>query len=44
MFPAITGIVAARAGVKVLQPVLVGLIGATGVTWLCLPKVQLHQE
>ena len=44
VFPAITGVIAAKAGVKVLQPMLVGLIGATAVSWLLIPKVQLHRE
>lgn len=44
IFPAITGIIAARAGVKVLQPILVGLIGGTGVTWLCLPRIDKHRD
>lgn len=38
IFPAITGIIAARAGVKVLQPMLIGLLSAAGVSWLILPK------
>ncbi|KAE8154699.1 major facilitator superfamily domain-containing protein, partial [Aspergillus avenaceus] len=42
LFPAITGVMAARVGVSVLQPMLVGLLGATGVTWLLLPKARLH--
>ncbi|KAL4892236.1 major facilitator superfamily domain-containing protein [Aspergillus ambiguus] len=44
IFPAVTGVIAARAGVKVLQPILVGLLGATGVTWLFLPKTRLHHD
>lgn len=43
VFPALTGIIAARAGVSVLQPVLVALICCTGLTWLALPKVDKHQ-
>lgn len=44
VFPAVTGVIAAQAGVKVLQPMLVGLLGATGVTWLFLPKTRLHHD
>ena len=44
IFPAVTGVIAARAGVSVLQPILVGLICATGLTWLCLPKVDKHRD
>jgi hypothetical protein len=42
--PAITGVIAARAGVRVLQPILVGLIGATGVSWMIIPRAGLHRE
>lgn len=38
IFPAITGILAARSGATVLQPILVGLLGATGISWLLIPK------
>ena len=44
IFPAITGVIAARAGVRVLQPILVGLIGATGLSWLMLPRTGLHRD
>ncbi|KAL1957552.1 hypothetical protein VTO42DRAFT_5779 [Malbranchea cinnamomea] len=45
IFPAVTGIIAAHAGVKVLQPMLVGLIVAMGISWLLVPKPPaLHQE
>lgn len=45
IFPAITGIIAARAGVQVLQPMLVALLGAAGVSWLILPKDSaLHRD
>lgn len=44
IFPAVTGIIAASAGVRVLQPILVGLICATGLTWLCLPRANKHEE
>ncbi|RAR12405.1 MFS general substrate transporter [Stemphylium lycopersici] len=39
-FPAITGVIASEAGVKVMQPILVGLIVAMGVSWVLVPKVQ----
>lgn len=42
-FPAITGVVASRVGVKVMQPVLVGLIVATGVSWALVPRVK-HRD
>ncbi|KAL3465032.1 major facilitator superfamily domain-containing protein [Aspergillus heterothallicus] len=44
LFPAITGIIASRVGVSVLQPMLVGLLGATGVTWCLLPKATVHRD
>ncbi|KAJ5771024.1 uncharacterized protein N7511_003075 [Penicillium nucicola] len=45
IFPALTGIIAARVGVQVLQPMLVGLIAASGLSWLILPKdAPLHRD
>jgi hypothetical protein len=50
LFPIITGVVAANAGVKVLQPILVALLATTAVTWLLVPSPKatpnaaLHQE
>jgi hypothetical protein len=45
VFPALTGIIAGQVGVQVLQPMLVGLLGAAGLSWLILPKDRaLHQE
>jgi len=37
IFPAITGVVATRAGVQTLQPILVGLLAAMGVSWMLVP-------
>ena len=51
LFPIITGIVSSNAGVKVLQPILVGLLAATTISWLLVPQPKsvatntgLHQE
>ncbi|KAK1248878.1 hypothetical protein MKX08_007098 [Trichoderma sp. CBMAI-0020] len=50
LFPIITGVVSANAGVKVLQPILVALLATTAVTWLLVPSPKatpnaaLHQE
>ncbi|KAK5994777.1 Bypass of stop codon 6-like protein [Cladobotryum mycophilum] len=50
LFPVITGVVSANAGVTVLQPILVALLAATTVTWMLVPKPKslgntaLHQE
>jgi len=39
-FPAVTGVIASEAGVKVMQPILVGLIVAMGISWALVPKVK----
>ncbi|CAI6342540.1 unnamed protein product [Periconia digitata] len=39
LFPALTGIIASKAGLKVMQPIVVGLIVAMGVAWALVPKV-----
>ncbi|KAJ5690908.1 hypothetical protein N7462_005300 [Penicillium macrosclerotiorum] len=44
LFPAITGSIASHSGVAVLQPMLVGLLGVTGVTWFLLPKTTAHED
>jgi hypothetical protein len=38
-FPFMTGAIAASKGVKVLQPVLVGLLVGQGVLWVMVPKM-----
>ncbi|KAL7952017.1 MFS general substrate transporter [Trichoderma barbatum] len=50
VFPIITGVVSANAGVKVLQPILIALLTTTAVSWLLVPSPKstpnaaLHQE
>ncbi|CCF36326.1 glucose and galactose transporter [Colletotrichum higginsianum] len=50
IFPVMTGIIASRAGVGILQPVLVALIAGTGISWLLVPNpkqsgnTSLHEE
>jgi hypothetical protein len=50
LFPVTTGVLAASAGVAVLQPILLALIVATSVSWLLVPRPKqsgntaLHQE
>lgn len=44
MFPAITGVIAAKAGVGVLQPMMVGLIVAMGVSWALVPKPERKED
>jgi len=39
-FPFLTGAVAAKAGVKVLQPILVALLAGLAVIWALVPRVQ----
>jgi fucose permease len=38
-FPFLTGAVAAKVGVKVLQPVLVGLLAGQALLWAAVPSV-----
>ncbi|KAF1951530.1 MFS general substrate transporter [Byssothecium circinans] len=44
LFPALTGVIASRAGVNVMQPILVGLIVAMGIAWALVPKVPKRDE
>lgn len=44
IFPALTGMIATKAGVGVLQPILIGLIVAMGVSWALIPKVIIKQS
>ncbi|KAJ4299263.1 hypothetical protein N0V90_004507 [Kalmusia sp. IMI 367209] len=44
LFPSLTGVIASQAGVKVMQPMLVGLIVAMGVSWALIPKVPKYDE
>ncbi|KAF2218944.1 major facilitator superfamily domain-containing protein [Elsinoe ampelina] len=45
VFPAMTGLIAAKAGVQVLQPTLLGLLSATACTWMLVPrKTVAHRE
>jgi len=37
IFPAVTGVISARAGVGTLQPILVGLLAAMAVAWWLVP-------
>lgn len=39
-FPFLTGAIAAKAGVKVLQPILVALLVSMVGLWACIPKVE----
>ncbi|RYP52860.1 hypothetical protein DL768_002109 [Monosporascus sp. mg162] len=44
LFPSITGLIATRAGVAVLQPIVLALIVATGLFWWLIPKTQARNE
>ena len=44
VFPALTGIIARTAGLKVMQPIVVGLIVAMGVAWALVPKVPKRDD
>lgn len=51
IFPVITGVLSSNTGVKVLQPILVALLLATGISWLLVPRPKslannsgLHQD
>jgi hypothetical protein len=44
LFPSLIGLIAARAGVKVLQPIVVALIVVMGVTWAFVPAAPSHLE
>ncbi|RGP69254.1 mfs transporter [Fusarium longipes] len=39
IFPSITGLIATRAGVQVLQPVILGLIIGGAICWWFIPKI-----
>jgi len=46
-FPVLTGVLGSRmgpGGVRVMQPVLVGLISATGISWLLVPSPAKGKE
>ncbi|KFY19510.1 hypothetical protein V493_07929 [Pseudogymnoascus sp. VKM F-4281 (FW-2241)] len=44
VFPAITGVIAAKAGVGVLQPMMVGLIVAMAISWALVPKPERKED
>ena len=43
-FPFLTGAIASKAGVQVLQPIMVGLLGSMFILWALVPKVQRRTE
>lgn len=44
LFPIVTGVLGAHVGVSVMQPILVGLIAATAVSWLLVPQSETKSE
>ncbi|KAI8965707.1 MFS general substrate transporter [Daldinia sp. FL1419] len=44
LFPSITGIVATNAGVAVLQPIVLALFVAGGISWWLVPKVPQRRD
>ncbi|CAI6013610.1 unnamed protein product [Clonostachys chloroleuca] len=44
IFPSLTGLIATRAGVQVLQPMILGLIAGGGICWWFIPKVPERME
>lgn len=44
IFPSLIGLIAARAGVKVLPPIVAGLIVAMGVMWSFVPKIPVDEH
>lgn len=43
-FPSITGVIAAQAGVQVLQPIVLGLLVAATIFWWLVPKTPEFRE
>lgn len=39
-FPFLTGAIASKAGVKVLQPIMVALLAGMGILWAIMPRVK----
>lgn len=44
LFPSLTGLIAAKAGMKILQPIVVALLVVMGTTWAFVPKAPDHLE
>ncbi|PUU77578.1 major facilitator superfamily domain-containing protein [Tuber borchii] len=43
-FPFLTGAIAAKSGVKVLQPMLIGLLAGMAIFWAFIPRVARHSS
>ncbi|KAI1477192.1 MFS general substrate transporter [Daldinia eschscholtzii] len=44
LFPSITGLIATNAGVAVLQPIVLALFVAAGISWWLVPKVPQRND
>lgn len=44
LFPTVLGVAANKAGVGILQPILVGLICAMGAAWLSVPSLDKRRD
>ncbi|KAI1452934.1 MFS general substrate transporter [Annulohypoxylon moriforme] len=44
IFPSVTGLIATRAGVAVLQPIVLALFVAGGISWWLVPRVPQRDE
>jgi fucose permease len=44
IFPSITGLIATSVGVSVLQPIVLALFVAGGISWWLVPKVPTRDD
>lgn len=44
IFPSLIGVIAAREGVRVLPPIVAGLIVAMAFTWCFVPKTREYED
>jgi fucose permease len=44
VFPFIVGAIAQAKGVKTLQPVILGILGAISILWVMLPRTEKKRE
>lgn len=44
IFPSITGVIAGKAGVQVLQPIVLAQLVVATIFWAFVPKVQERRE
>lgn len=44
LFPSLTGLIAGKAGVQVLQPIVLAQLVVATIFWASVPKVQERKE